>query len=41
MAAPPFVLTGFADEIASDLETQLDVLQSLDVSYLDLRSVWG
>jgi len=41
MTAPPFVLTGFADEIASDLETQLDVLQSLDVSYLDLRSVWG
>lgn len=34
-----FVLTGFADEIAPDLETQLDVLDELGVEYLDLRSV--
>ena len=41
MTASPFVLTGFADEIADDLDTQLDVLESLDISHLDLRSVWG
>jgi sugar phosphate isomerase/epimerase len=41
MTAPPFVLTGFADEIDADLATQLDVLESLGVDYLDLRSVWG
>jgi len=39
--SPPFVLTGFADEIARDLGTQLDVLESLGMSYLDLRSAWG
>lgn len=41
MTASPFVSTGFADEIADDLETQLDVLESLDISHVDLRSVWG
>jgi sugar phosphate isomerase/epimerase len=35
----PFVLTGFADEIAPDLETQLDVLEELGISHLDLRNV--
>ncbi|WP_435320879.1 sugar phosphate isomerase/epimerase family protein [Haloarchaeobius sp. TZWSO28] len=34
-----FVLTGFADEIAPDLETQLDVLEDLGISHLDLRNV--
>jgi len=41
MTAPPFVLTGFADEVDDDLETQLDVLESLGIDSLDLRSVWG
>ena len=34
-----FVLTGFADEIAPDLETQLDVLEDLGIDHLDLRNV--
>ena len=34
-----FVLSGFADEIAPDLQTQLDVLESLGIEYLDLRNV--
>lgn len=36
-----FELTGFADEIAPDLEIQLDVLASLNIGYLELRGVWG
>ncbi|GIO66031.1 sugar phosphate isomerase/epimerase family protein [Paenibacillus cookii] len=34
-------LTGFADEISSDLEEQLDVLESEHIRYLELRGVWG
>ncbi|WP_163877862.1 sugar phosphate isomerase/epimerase family protein [Paenibacillus favisporus] len=34
-------LTGFADEISSDLEEQLDVLDSEHIRYLELRGVWG
>jgi sugar phosphate isomerase/epimerase len=34
-------LTGFADEISPDLEEQLDVLQSENIRYLELRGVWG
>jgi sugar phosphate isomerase/epimerase len=41
MTAPPFTLTGFADEIDADLAVQLDLLESLGIEYLDLRSVWG
>jgi sugar phosphate isomerase/epimerase len=37
----PYTLTGFADEIADDLDTQLDVLADLGIQHLDLRSVWG
>lgn len=36
-----FVTSGFADEIASDLETQLDTLDRLGIGRLDLRSVEG
>ena len=36
-----FVLSGFADEISPELDEQLDVLQSLDIQYLELRGVWG
>lgn len=34
-------LTGFADEISQDLEEQLDVLESENIRYLELRGVWG
>lgn len=34
-----FTLSGFADEIGSDLETQLDVLEEAGISHLDLRGV--
>jgi sugar phosphate isomerase/epimerase len=34
-----FTLSGFADEIGPDLETQLDVLEQAGISHLDLRSV--
>jgi sugar phosphate isomerase/epimerase len=34
-----FVISGFADEIASDLETQLDTLDAEAITHLDLRSV--
>jgi len=36
-----FRITGFADEISQELDTQLDVLDELDIDYLDLRGVWG
>lgn len=36
-----FRLSGFADEIADDLDTQLDVLQDLGIDHLDLRGVDG
>ncbi len=36
-----FVLSAFADEIATDLQEQLRVLKALDLHYLDLRSVDG
>jgi 3-dehydroshikimate dehydratase len=34
------MLTGFADEISPDLDTQLDILAQEGISYLELRSVW-
>lgn len=34
------ILTGFADEISPDLDTQLDILAEEGISYLELRSVW-
>ncbi|MCY9667204.1 hypothetical protein M5X11_20080, partial [Paenibacillus alginolyticus] len=34
-------LSGYGDEIADDLETQLDVLASEGIRDLDLRSVWS
>lgn len=34
-------LTGFADEISSELDVQLDVLESEQIHHLELRSVWG
>jgi len=34
-------ISGFADEIADDLDDQLETLESLDISHLDLRGVWS
>ncbi|AHG01820.1 hypothetical protein HALLA_00585 (plasmid) [Halostagnicola larsenii XH-48] len=39
MSAHNFVISGFADEIGSDLEEQLDVLENLGIDHLDLRIV--
>jgi sugar phosphate isomerase/epimerase len=36
-----FTLSGFADEISPDLDAQLDVLQSLHITHLELRGVWN
>jgi len=33
--------SGFADEVADDLETQLDVFADLGIDHVDLRSAWG
>ena len=38
---PTYRISGFSDEIDDDLETQLDVLESEDVTHVDLRGVWG
>lgn len=35
-----FLLTGFGDEISSDLAEQLDTLLAEDIHYLELRSIW-
>ena len=34
-------LTGFADEISPDLNVQMDVLDSLDIHYIEMRGVDG
>jgi sugar phosphate isomerase/epimerase len=36
-----WTLTGFADEIAPELDTQLDTLAAEGMRFLDLRGVWG
>jgi sugar phosphate isomerase/epimerase len=36
-----FLLSAFGDEIAEDLETQLAVLNDLNIPRLDLRGAWG
>lgn len=36
-----FLLTGFADEIAGDLTTQIENLQKLDMHYVEMRGVDG
>jgi sugar phosphate isomerase/epimerase len=40
-AASMYRLSGFGDEIATDLTEQLDVLQRAGIDLLDLRGVWG
>lgn len=36
-----WTITGFADEIAEELEEQLETLASEKVGYLELRAAWG
>jgi len=36
-----FTLSGFGDEIAADLDEQLDVLKGMGIDYLELRGAWG
>lgn len=36
-----FTLSGFGDEISSDLEEQLDALKGMGIEHLELRGVWG
>ena len=41
MNSASFMISAFGDEIASDLETQLQVLNELKIPCLELRAVWG
>lgn len=36
-----WTLSGFADEIAPDLTTQLDTVVDLGLSFIEFRSAWG
>lgn len=36
-----FLLSGFADEIADDLTTQIEVIKKLNMSYIEMRGVDG
>lgn len=36
-----FILSGFGDEIHSALDTQMDVMQSLDIHYIETRGIDG
>lgn len=37
----PFTLSAFGDEIAADVDEQLQVMTDLRIEYLELRSAWG
>ena len=34
-------ISGFADEIAEDLKTQIEVIKKLGISYIEMRGVNG
>ena len=34
-------ISAFGDEAAVDFEEQLQILQSLDISLIDIRAAWG
>lgn len=36
-----FTITGFADEIANDLDEQIALLKELKITHLEFRSAWG
>jgi sugar phosphate isomerase/epimerase len=40
MNEPAFALSAFGDEIADDLDRQLQILRELRIEHLDLRSAW-
>jgi sugar phosphate isomerase/epimerase len=40
-ASAIFTLSAFGDEIADDVETQLEVLNDLGIGWLELRKAWG
>ncbi len=41
MSKATFTLSAFGDEIAVDLDEQLQLLNELKIGYLELRSAWG
>ena len=41
MSRAHFTLSGFGDEVADDLQTQLEVLASEGVHHLEMRGAWG
>ncbi len=41
MTSTTFTLSAFGDEIADDLQDQLQVLHALQIGYLELRGAWG
>jgi len=41
MGQAKFTLSAFGDEIADDLQAQLELLRKLQIGYLDLRKAWG
>lgn len=41
MSSATFTLSAFGDEIATDLEEQLQLLNQLGIYYLDVRKAWG
>ena len=41
MSEASFTISAFGDEIAADLEVQLQVLRDLDIGCLELRGAWG
>jgi len=36
-----FTLSGFGDEISSDLDEQLDAMKGIGIDYLEVRGAWG
>ena len=41
MTSATFTLSAFGDEIADDLQEQLELLRELRIGHLELRGVWG
>ena len=41
MTNASFTISAFGDEIADDLESQLQTLNDLKISCLELRAAWG
>jgi sugar phosphate isomerase/epimerase len=41
MTSATFTLSAFGDEIAVDLQEQLELLQELRIAHLELRAAWG